>query len=203
MSLLLPDFKGRKCVEIDLCGHIAPSESKEIQAPPQIKKHLVARYSGAEQDAYLSLVLPFPAGKKMHVHLRIAAAERFGGAPPEVNSTTEEIFRLLEPFYGKKIDVELDGNFRVTQAELRPSIRSAAVETFSDDVQVRMIGATIAVRGAPIHTISWRLSEKGDRANIVLEARTKLTLDESYINKGFDLLEAAFRAFVFRESRNG
>src|ERR1022692_2316609 len=136
MALILPDFKDRRCLELDVCGHI-PDEVWQDDKPKEIKSALISHYTlSPGREIYLGLVMPFP-GNKMHVHLRLAVPEKFK-EPPELNSTPEEILKAIEPCLGKKVNVGLDGLFRVPLTELSPLIRSTLVETSADKVQVRM-----------------------------------------------------------------
>jgi hypothetical protein len=200
MPLILPDFTNRRCVEISSCGYVIPEERDQIQPPQELKKGLIARYEKSGKLVYLGLVKPFP-GEKMHLHLSLATIERFGDTPPELNSEANTVLETVNAFLGKRIDVYLRGLFLVPRAALPPFIRSPTATTIADDVQVRMTAATLAVRGAPIHSISWELRGRMP-AEIILEARTQLTFDESYLDQGLDLLESAFRAFIVREAND-
>ncbi len=196
MIFTLPDFKDRKCLRLDLCGRIAEPSS----APP-LDKALIADCATVGKKLLLGIVLPFPRDKKdTHVHIRIAILESFEGTPPRVNSTLDEIFKLIEPFMGKKIRTEIDGVFRVEMTEMSPLIRSSFVETTVEKVHVKLTGGTLSVQGTPIHTIGWKLGKSG-KVNVLVEARTETELTASYLVDGLDLIESAFRAMVVGETR--
>ena len=197
MPLILPNFKGRRCIEASFCGQVAPKEAAQIPAQQELPKMLVALYEQSGTEVYFGLLRPFP-GEKMHVHFTLATAERFGDEPPTVNSDVETVLATVQPFFGQKIDVYVKGLFRASRSELPPFIRSAFTATVADDVQVRMTAATLAVRGAPVHSISWELKARAP-AEIRLEARTQMALDGPFFDKGLDILESGFRAFIVKE----
>jgi hypothetical protein len=202
MPLILPDFKDRKCIEIGYCGHSA-AESPEAGPPfPALKPALLATYDTPSGPAYIYVRRTEPQGdpseEKKHLHIDLATASRFR-SPPKTNADLKQVEELLAPYYGRKLDVYLKGYFSVQKTDLPPFIRRGFAASIADSVQVRMVAATLDVRGAPIDTISWRLRGSSP-AEIILEAHTQLEFDESYFNKGLHLLESSFRAFIVKES---
>jgi hypothetical protein len=197
MALLLPTFEGRKCLDLSACAFVVPEEVGQVVVPKPVEGPLIARYERAGREIFLGLILPFP-GKKMHVHLTVAVTERFTKEKPKPNCELEMLLSLLEPFLGRKVEVNLKGFFPVNKAVLQPFI-SATTLSVSDDVQVRMTGASFAVRGAPIQSIAWELAGKGI-VNVTLEGKTKMEFDGSYLDQGMDFLENAVNAFSVRKS---
>ena len=198
----LPDFRDRKCVEASFCGFFSSEKAATVAKQLKVQeKSMTARYRKSA-FVWIGLILPFPWEKKSregsrgHVHVVLAQRDRFTGPPPKTNAKAEDILALFEPFAGSEIDVTLLGRFHVPVSELPPFMASTIVEGVANNVEVRMTGGTLAVRGAPIHEIVWQLPEKGSPAVIFLEARTKATLDASYLENGLDLLESAFKAFI-------
>src|SRR5262249_61895081 len=102
----------------------------------------------------------------------------------------------VEPFLGRQIQTELDGWFRAPAGQVSPLISSTFGETVAGPVQVRMTGGTLTVRGAPLHTINWKLPEKGEYVEFILEAKQNATFDGSYIVDALDLIETAFMGLV-------
>jgi len=191
MILTLPDFKDRRCLQLDFCGRIDGQVSI-----PELDKALVAEFSGPGKELFLGIVLPFPGDRKhTHVHLRLATSEAFDKKPPNVTATLDDIFKLVEPFMGKSTKTELDGVFVAELTEISPLIRSGFVETTVEKVQVRMTGGTLSVQGTPIHTIGWKLKKSG-KVEFLLEARTERALTASYLVDGLHLMESAFKAMV-------
>jgi hypothetical protein len=207
MSLNLPDFAERKCLEIAFCGFLPADKADAAHANLAVlKKSLIARYTKSGKDVYVRLYLPFPwekeAGDRVHIHFVLAAADWFRKSPPQTNSKPEEIFNLVEAFLGKEMDVRLTGIFRVPMGELPPFIRSTAVETTFNEVKLRMTAGTISVHGTPIQSISWELPNRGDLAEVTLEAKSCLKFEDTYLESGLELLEAAFRAFIVGERKD-
>src|SRR3989442_1260653 len=137
MALILPDFQGRKCLELDLCGHLPASERREGETVPEVEEYRISQYTKSGIDVYVGLVLPFPT-EEFHVHLRLATAAKIGDDPPETNATTDEVLRLVEPFLGRKMLVGVDGLYRVPQGEVSPIIRSMFGEAVAGSVQIRV-----------------------------------------------------------------
>jgi hypothetical protein len=203
MSLLLPDFKGRKCRIYSFCAQFVHEGGLTIPPVGSSKKSLIARNDQVEPPVFVSLVQPFPGDKEtkkqVHVHLRYAVADLFGDDPPKTNLSVEELLKVLEPFLGQKADVRLEAIYEVAQVDLPPLLRSTM--TIADNVQVRMTAGTLSVRGAPINKISWEI-QKGGSAEVILKARAELTIDEAGVLAGLDLVESAFRAFIVPETAN-
>ncbi len=167
MSLILPDFKGRKCLELACCGFLPPEKAGKPREDVQAKKtSMTARYTKSGREIYMRLFLPFPweksPGGRIHVHLVLAPKEWFTKKPPKVNCKPEDIFAVISPFVAEKIDVHLTGKFRVPTAELPSFIRSTSVETVVNGIQVRLTGGTLSVDGLPIRSITWELARGSD-----------------------------------------
>lgn len=94
-----------------------------------------------------------------------------------------------------------NSSYLLPRAELPAFIRGPFPSISADKVQVRMTGATLEIKGAPIHTISWESSGAGN-AKVVLEASTHLEFDGSYFDKCMNILESAFRALILMEPRD-
>ncbi len=203
MSIILPAFKDRKCLDAMVCGFVSATDYPQKDKLLASDKSLVAEYDKSGRKVYMRLVLPFPGDDddEIHVHLDFSVAERWK-KPPVVNSTTEDILARLAPLIGKNMRLTLRRRYRVSLAELPPFILVTVVESTVNDVQVRMTEGTLRVRGAPIQEIGWQLLEKNAAANISLEARTEGILNESYLIDGLDLLESAFKAFIVGDKHN-
>jgi hypothetical protein len=204
MSIILPDFKDRKCLDASVCGFMSIAEYPQKDKLPTVEKSLVAEYEKSGRKVFMRLVLPFPGDddNEMHVHVDLSAGERWKKKPPKVNSTTDDILAKLAPLIGKKMNVTLRGRFRVALAELPSFIRVMLGESNVNNVKVRMSEGTLTVRGAPIHEIGWVILDEDAGANISLVARTEMNLEESYLVKELDLLESAFKAFIVGENSN-
>jgi hypothetical protein len=204
MTLILPDFSSHRCLELASCGFVREEDAEkpreDLREPD---KQLISKYTKSDKDVYMRLILPFPwegkPGSKIHVHLVLATADRFTKKPPRTNCEPEEILAHLDPLIGKEINVHLTGKFRVPPDELPPFIRSSFVETTVNDIQVRMTGGTLSVKGTPIHTISWERRTGEGSVMVTLDARTDIRLQGKYLEAGLETLESAFRAIVVGE----
>jgi hypothetical protein len=197
MPLNLPDFKDGNCVGIEYCGRSEPS------GPPfrALESGLLASYETSSGPAFVYVRgggrQRDDSGGKQHLHIDLATSDRFRSLP-EPNADIKEVEELLVSYYGRKLDVRLKGFFNVQKADLPPYMLRGLAATIADSVQVRMIAATLDVRGAPIDRISWRLWGSSS-AEIVLEAHAQLEFNESYFNRGLELLESSFKKFIVKE----
>jgi hypothetical protein len=67
-------------------------------------------------------------------------------------------------------------------------------------VTINMTGGKLSVRGAPIHTIRWGISPGDkDEAWVSLEGTRRFTIEESYLEDAWNLIGAAFSAFIQKE----
>ncbi len=201
MTLILPDFKSRKCTDIEYCGYVVSKGPASEPPLPLLKSPLSAAYETSGGIAYFQVrgmsARKRDSEEKEHLHIDLVAPGRFS-SPPKTNASIKEIQVFLAPYFGRVLSVHLKGRFIVQTADLPPFIRTAFTATIADAVQVRMTAATLAVRGAPINKISWDLRGKGP-AEVVLEANAEMEFNEAYLEKGLDLLENSFRAFIAKE----
>lgn len=207
MSLHLPDFANRECLELSVCGFIpADQADSACENPIALESTPVTKYVKSGKEVFVRLDLPFPRAKELggrgHVHFVLAAADWFQDRPPRTNSQPEEVLALVGAFLGMQMDVRLTGVFRVPIDSLPPFIRYTATEMAFGDVQLRMTAGTISVRGAPIESISWELPTKGDLVDVILEAKTCLKFEEAYLDSALDILEAAFAALIVEEAKD-
>jgi len=197
MSLSLPDFKDRACIEVSFCAKVVTEERAAIPAIEEIKQNMISSYEKSGRKVYFALIKNFP-GENMHIHLDLVTSERFEKAPSSTNCSPENIFRLIEPFFGKTLELSLRGMSIVLKEKLPHFIRAVVVPTIADGVEVRMTAGILAVRGAPVQYIAWELTKRG--AEITLGAKQKTKLEPSYLEAGLEILESAFRALIFKES---
>ncbi len=200
MALNLPDFKDRKCLQLDFCGRIPEAETKEIGPISETKKALIAQYTKSAREVLIGVVLPFPGKEEeKHVHLRLSPIEKFEEKKPTINAEVEGVLQLVEPFSGKTVIAAVDGLFRVPLTDVSSFIRSTFVETSADKVQVQMTGGTLSVRGAPVHTITWKLGKDG-RVEFVVQAKQKTKLDGDCLIEALNMVESAVKALVIGEA---
>jgi hypothetical protein len=202
MSIILPDFKDRKCLEVSICGFISePDYVQKVEVLP-LEKLLIATYERSGQKVFARMVPPFPLDEDKDVHIHIELDPASGKSQPRVNCSIDDILNRLDTFVGQKINIRVAGTFRTNLAELPSFIRPLLME-YGDPgkVQVRMTGGTLAVQGAPIQRISWQLLDKEGGARITLEARTEVNLSESYLVDQLDMLESAFNSFIVGEKQ--
>lgn len=199
MRLQLPDFTGKKCLSLTACGNFLP-EDDPLEGRDSVDEWKTAQYTRSGTKVFVRWGLRRTKGKT-HVHVDLASRELFVKGPlPQSKHKAEEIQETFAPFIGRKIEVEVEGFFRVSTEELPALIRSTLVETRVDKVLIQMTGGTLSVQGAPIHRITWRLSPNTSEARIELAARQTTNIDESYLDSSLTVLESAFRVFILGKS---
>src|SRR6266446_8345820 len=98
MPLILPDFKGRKCLDVIVCGVMPVTEYPQKDKLSATDDILVAEYEKSGRKVFMRLVPPFPGDKKdeMHIHLEFSVADRSTRAnPPATNSTPEDVIARI------------------------------------------------------------------------------------------------------------
>jgi len=200
MSLILPSFKDRRCLELGFCSYVREDDAESLAKPTvDIDEPIYARYESEGHECFLILVPPF-LDQDRHVHLQLIAGEKQDEHKPDPDLI--RILDLLKPVESRRLVANLRGMFLVKKEDVPSYIRSAELQSFSDKVSVRLIGGKIAVSGAaPLHTLSWELSPKGN-AKIYLEMKLETQLQNDCLDKGLDVLEGLFKAFVAKESVN-
>lgn len=196
MALELPELAARKCLELDLCGFVRNAEKADQEE--DVAEIPIARVGRARKTAlYVGLVRPF-LGAKKHIHVRFAAAQMFD-KPPRPNTDIKKFMALFDPYLGKTLRVRLRGTYRCKLTQMPFFLRSSVVEAVGKDVQVRTTGATLAVTGAPINKLTWKLLNE-DQVEIVLEALTEKVFDGAYFTESLDLIATGFDAIIGKGS---
>lgn len=190
MALRLPKFENTSCCLLTACGRIG-TEDKALLKWLAKQKPLHARYKASGRMGYARAYF----GSR-HFHIDVATKEYFGASPPGSKNKISEIRRAVKELEGEEVNVEIKGLYRLSKAELPAIIRSALVETQEGDVSLQTIGGTLAVRGAPIHELSWRIPPGEGNAIIILKSRTSTTINDSYLENCLARLEPVFKAFV-------
>jgi hypothetical protein len=201
MSLRLPALTDKRCLLLAFCGSVVSEGNNPIEELSR-EKQMTARYTKAGRTVFFRLWVGAEHPRN-HVDVAIAPRELFGrGQAPKVTHKIEEIQAAVAFLAGRPIQVDARGWFQVPQEELPSLIQSTLIQTEADEVQIRMSGGTLSVRGAPIHTIAWFIPSEGQPAQVTLEARTTMDFTESYLEDGLALIESAFNAFILRSPRH-
>lgn len=134
--------------------------------------------------------------QQQHIHIDVAKREFFGkpGLPGK-STTIANIRKMLADLTGKQLTVDIEGQYVVPLDDAPALIRGSRFELTSQNVLIKTRAVSMSVKDGPIYSISWRQNDDSD-ITIVIEARTTVTVDDSYFLNGFTLIEAAYKKYV-------
>lgn len=194
MVLRVPSFKHKSLQLLSLCGYATAEKLPIPKVRPGKSRFLSAR---ATRDGQAVFVRAGHSRFRSQHHLHVdVAQEKWFDEPPKTDAKIGDVLRIVEEVIGRELNVHLEGLFRVPTSGLPAIIRTTMVETRSDGIEIQMTGGKLSVTGAPVETISWSLDPHKNGARVTLEARTKVTVSESYLEDGVELIEGAFRALI-------
>lgn len=196
MSVRLPTFEDSHCQLMTACGEIVSQDAQLLKWLKK-QKSLDARYRGAGRSAYVHAGFGGSSGR--HVHIDVAPREFFRRSPPKTKNSIAEVRKVLAKTEGHQINVHVDGLYVVQESNCSAIIQATRLKIQEGDVSIATTGGRLAVEGAPIYQIVWRLRKNRDEVEIRLRARTSSIIGPSYLEDCFALLESAFQAFVLGE----
>jgi hypothetical protein len=138
-------------------------------------------------------------------HLDLATSAYFPkGWKPKPTHTWPQIEAQLGRFIGEEIRVRTDAIFSLPVQRLPESgfIRMLSVESQSPKVSMKLTGGTFSVTGAPIQRIAWSSERNGKGIEVHLRSTVKATLNETYMEELFRLLNESLHVFVLGNERN-
>ena len=182
------------------CGAL-DTDSKEILAAIKERKEeaIIASYKVGNSTAYIRVLLGGSSQK--HVHIDVYKKEAFGKLPPKATHKRKDVEKILDQYMGEKISTRSYGRFRVPVAELPEGglIRSTFIGVKQGDLSIKVSGASLVVKGAPIRKLEWQFAEKDMSLMVVIDARLEVEIRKDYLIDQLRLLDSGFRLFVLGE----
>jgi hypothetical protein len=200
MPLQFPDIASTNCRLFRSCGKLTSSSDIYLHVLRKAKRGDDEWLRSSTRVGGTSLIvlaafggtLPEPTG---HVHIDVARRELFKKEPPGIPTPITSIREIIAEVEGQELDVDFEAHFAVATDTAPGLIRATKFEMRSGSLSLSTKAVALSVEGAPIYGISWFAANEAETI-VVVEARTKITIDDSYLVKGFDLLSSAFNTFV-------
>lgn len=120
-------------------------------------------------------------------------------AIPASSLTVDQVQKKFEHLIGKEVLVDLRGRFEIEIGELPENgiIKSLLFQTQLGDVAIKLKGARLSIKGAPVNEITWQMLTDGKTIGVVIETdNLKTTVTESYLTNALATLENALKVFV-------
>jgi len=193
MSFRFPSFADSKCVSLTACGRLV-TDDKPLLKWISTQETLQARYRAKNRTGFVFVSMGGEA--KDAVHIDVSMPEYFRKGLPKATNKISEVRAAVERLYGIRIDAHIAGRYLVGLKNLPPMIASLIADTTVGEVSLRTIGGTIAVTGAPIDVIHWRIWESRNCAALDLNAWATLEINEDYLNTCLGHLDPAFNELL-------
>jgi hypothetical protein len=197
MPIALPDFKNTHCVSLTACGEIKTTDRALIKWLKKDKR-AVADLNKSGAKTYVRVSLGDYTGK--HFHVDVTKQNHFPkNAIPASSLTIDQIQTKFEHLIGKEVVVDLKGRFEIKISELSESgiIKSLLFQTQLGDVAIKLKGAKLSIKGAPVNEITWQTLTDGKTIGVIIETENlTTTVTESYLTSALAMLENALKVFV-------
>jgi hypothetical protein len=197
MPITLPDLKNTHCVSLTACGEMETTDRALIKWLKKDKRS-VADLTKSGAKTYIRVSLGDYTGK--HFHVDVTKQSHFPKkAIPASSITIDEIQKKFERLIGKEVVVDLKGRFEIKISELPEGgiIKSLLFQTQLGDVGIKLKGARLSIKGAPVNEITWQTLTDGKTIGVIIETENlKTTVTESYLTSALDMLEKALKVFV-------
>ena len=195
-------FEGGHGLMLSVCG-----ELKTTDQMPAIQGVQTAKYDTREGEAF---VRAWISGKKArYLHVDCARSVLFPtGETPKVTGKKEDILKLIESVSGIDLEATVCACFRVPLSVVPESglIRSLLPEHKSDDVSMKMTGATFSLGGAPISRLQWRVlstKDKQDMVHVDLRGDRRFQVSDKYLSEAWSWIYGQFSLFVLGQRKGG
>jgi hypothetical protein len=204
MPITLPDLKNTHCVSLTACGEIKTTDRALIKWLKSEKRSSIADLDVSSNDTYITVGLGEYTGKHFHLDVTKESFE-----PKKSVSASrlkiEQVQKKLEKLIGREVLVDLKGMFEIEINELPEGgiIKSLFFQTQLGDVGIKLKGAKLSIKGAPVNEITWQAKSDGKKIGVYLEAENlKFTVSESYLINALATLENTLKVFVLGKLPN-
>lgn len=200
MTFTLPELEKANCKSFTACAKVV-AKGKPLSKFFSDKRPLVASVGQGRSKQFARLFVQ----KSGHLHLDVATPALFrDGGKPKAPHSWQQIQNWLGRFAGQEFQVRAEGIFSVPVENLPESgfIRMLSVKSESQKVSMKLTGGTFSVTGAPVQRIAWSLERDGKGVEVRLRCTVKTTLNETYLNELFRLLNESLQVFVLGHERN-
>ena len=202
MPIRMPDLKSTRCQCLQLCGYLDTENQSLLNS---MGDHFEGTAVWQVERGPIWLKLLWGASDK-HFHLELATSEFSGDeGRPETTHTQPEVETLINRIMGERIKVRVLARYVIRTPDLpeRGLIRWAScVETYESDFPVRLTGATVEIRGAPLYALQWCVSPDAQNVTVDLFLSNTTTAGDTYLLDGLSLAELAFQLFVLGQPLN-
>lgn len=198
MGIRLPNLGSTKCQLLVACGELEPQKNSSILRLLEKPERKIAYYRPGSGGRICAKALAGGPKRHFHVDFATSAFLKEVGRPAKT-ATIGELRKFIDQFLGLKIAVHVTGTFLVPIAELpEQGIIRATLGTHgrAGTLVLRVVGARVAIEGAPADEIEWLLVGDRSTASVTIEATRAETIDEEYLNRLLGAVELAFQVFI-------
>jgi hypothetical protein len=204
MPITLPDLKNTHCVSLTACGEIITTDKTLLKWLKSEAKSLVADLDNCDGQLYATAGLGEHTGKHFHLDVTNKSYDPKKPLSHTRNVKLGQFQKTIEKLIGKEVLVDLRGLFEIKTDELPEGgiIRSLFFET-KGDVAIKLKGAKLSIKGAPVNEMTWQLAPSGKAIRVFLEAENlKIIVSENYLTDALVRLENALKVFVLGKIPN-
>jgi hypothetical protein len=204
MAIKLPTFEKSYGLIMTVCGKLKQASSQTKKGRDQKPK--VARFSTPAGNAFIRV---WVTGKPVsHLHVDCALQKFFPkDRIPKVTHKKVDVLKVIKRVIGLQIDVNIRACFGVPITELPEGgiVRALSVEQKTNDMSVKLTGGSLAVTGAPVSRVQWRIAKDNAKTvvEIQMEGETSSTISENYLQESWQWINNQFSLFVLGRRKGG
>lgn len=206
MPVILPDFVGRRCKHLNLCGRV---DAKGVDPPAAFtaegKNWQVAQYDGEAGPVLLRAGLTRADRPDcMHLHFDVSPKSAFEGMAsplPALTADIDAILDLLNKYQGKIYQFSFFGKFEFPDHELMP-VPSGLVFPFGEEAGIggEMVAATVALPSGPVSHLDWDKGRVPGRVLVTLSGKAERPLGDDLLEVPLADTEVVAAALLRRET---
>ena len=202
MAFNFPNLINRYCLGIVACGRFMADDQESIMKisdRSRLDRERIAEFTRGK--VVHSVRLELGGADPNHLHLDLYKVKSLGEAAPVVNSTIEEIQKMLNDFRGAKATVHFAGYYLVPRDKLPGNglIRSAFFSVAKGDASITAAGGRYRIEGSPVQSIDWNLDDDADNVQITLTSEYFLDIDENFFSEAYRIFDSAFKVLILGE----
>lgn len=204
MAVEIPTLVSYGLISLSACGDFR-TRSKLLRnwAKENEKEYLFGVLKDSSGSNVFARVSIDNLKDHIHVHVDLATDSYFGDGDKPKATPSFKFEDFFTPLMGQKLEVDVWGDFVVSQKDLPESILiMQKVSETKDSIRVRMVGGTLAVEGAPINTISWRFKDETGDAIVRMKGSGLFEFSTSYFKDCRTFLTSFAESFLERSGSN-
>ena len=202
MSIQLAKLADSECLFLTACAQLKDPSAAQAEII-RVDRDLTGKAGAGSSQLFLHVGTG--GSRNAHLHLDLAQAKYFlNRRKPRKNCEMAECTDLIGKLSGVAVDVAVTGVFDVPFDRLPESglIHTLTAKEGTGAASIRLVGATLALKGMPLSSVSWRLSRDEKTARVTSKASREDKIDDNYLQRLLDWISGLHSLLVLGITRD-